>query len=90
MYALRTKDGGALIQYSLTKSTSIMTGTKSCESEFIPVPAGVRWAINKDKVRFKLTVSEVHQYATSVPAAQAPTRAEVIAHDGGATRVVGE
>ncbi|MFE0147070.1 hypothetical protein ACFWY5_08005 [Nonomuraea sp. NPDC059007] len=90
VFALRTKDGGALIQYTLTRTSTTTPATKSAESDGIPVPDDARWAISAAKLRRSLKVSEIHQYATSVPPASAPTRAEVIAHDGGVTRASGD
>lgn len=89
-YALRTEDGGALIQYTLTRTTTMETKTKNAEIDGIPVPDTARWAISATKVRRMLKIFETHQYATVVPAATAPSRAHVIAHDGGITRATGD
>ncbi|MEV0203244.1 hypothetical protein, partial [Nonomuraea sp. NPDC050691] len=91
VYALRTRDGGALIQYSLSRNTT--TTTRTAEKEFIPVPENAQWAISgeeKDKVRRTLKLTETHQYAAVVPPASAPAAARVIAHEGGLTRASGE
>ncbi|MDF2710106.1 MAG: hypothetical protein K0R62_5758 [Nonomuraea muscovyensis] len=88
VYALRTSDGGALIQYSLTRTTT--TTTRTAEKDFIPVPESARWAIGEPVLRRTLRLSETHQYATAVPPSSAPAAARVVAHDGALTRASGE
>ncbi|MEU5865072.1 hypothetical protein ABZ815_28155 [Nonomuraea sp. NPDC047529] len=88
VYALRTSDGGALIQYSLSRNTS--TRTVANNTYIIPVPPEASWAISGSSVRRSLKLTEVHQYATAVPPLTAPAAARVIAHDGALTRASGE
>jgi hypothetical protein len=87
VYGLRTADGGAVIQYALSRTTT--TTTKTAEDDYIPVPPPARWAIESPVVRRTLRLVEVHQYVTAVPPATAPKAAEVIAHDGSLTRATG-
>ncbi|MEV4219933.1 hypothetical protein [Nonomuraea sp. NPDC049725] len=88
VYGLRTADGGALIQYALSRTTT--TTTKTAEDDYIPVPSSARWAISAPVVRRTLRLSEVHQYVTSVPASTTRKAAEVIAHDGSLVRAGGD
>ncbi|MFB4266248.1 hypothetical protein [Nonomuraea sp. GTA35] len=88
VYALRTEDGGALIQYSLSRTTS--TTTKTAEDDYIPVPEQARWAISTPVLRRTLKLIETHQYATAVPPLTTPSAAPVIAHDGVLTRASGQ
>jgi hypothetical protein len=88
VYGLRTVDGGAVIQYSLSRTTT--TTTKTAEDDYIPVPASARWAISAPVVRRNLKITEVHQYVTDVPPSKTPAAAEVIAHDGALTRASGQ
>ncbi|TMR20606.1 hypothetical protein ETD86_18265 [Nonomuraea turkmeniaca] len=88
VYALRTKDGGALIQYSLSRTTT--TTTKTAEDDYIPVPESARWAITTPVLRRTLRLIETHQYATAVPPLSRPSAAAVIAHDGGLTKASGQ
>ncbi|MFI6733982.1 hypothetical protein ACIBI9_13710 [Nonomuraea sp. NPDC050451] len=88
VYALRTKGGGALIQYSLSRTTS--TTTKTAEDDYIPVPEQAQWAITSPVLRRSLKLIETHQYATVVPPLKAPAAAAVIAHDGALTRASGQ
>lgn len=92
IYALRTKDGGALVQYSLTRTTTVTPKTSGEEGVPIPVPERARWVIGEvvRPTRLKpLSVSEVHQFATLVPPVRADHPADVIAHDGGVTKASG-
>ncbi|SDK28394.1 hypothetical protein SAMN05421874_106261 [Nonomuraea maritima] len=88
VYGLRTADGGALIQYSLTRITSTKNMTN--ESYIIPVPEEASWAITSPSVPRSLRLTEVHQYATVVPPLSDPAPAQVIAHDGALTRAAGD
>ncbi len=88
VYGLRTEDGGAVIQYSLSRTTT--TTTKTAEDDYIPVPVTARWAISAPVVRRNLRITEVHQYVTDVPPSKTPAAAEVIAHDGALTRASGQ
>ncbi|WP_162795225.1 hypothetical protein, partial [Nonomuraea lactucae] len=88
VYALRTRDGGALIQYSLSRTTT--TTSRTAEKDFIPVPESARWAIEESVLRRSLKLFETHQYAAAVPPAAAPAAARVIAHSGALTRATGE
>ncbi|MFI7616465.1 hypothetical protein ACIBP6_35095 [Nonomuraea terrae] len=88
VYGLRTEDGGALIQYSLSRTTSTKNVTN--KSYIIPVPEEAAWAISSPSVPRTLRLTEIHQYATTVPPLSAPAPAEVIAHDGALTRATGD
>ncbi|MEV0150852.1 MULTISPECIES: hypothetical protein [unclassified Nonomuraea] len=89
VYALRTRDGGALIQYSLSRNTTTTMRTDE-KGPGIPVPGNAEWAIDTKTVRRTLKLTETHQYATVVPPASAPAAARVIAHEGSLTRASGE
>ncbi|MFI6596138.1 hypothetical protein ACIBHX_07820 [Nonomuraea sp. NPDC050536] len=88
-YALRLRNGGALIQYALTRTTSTIPRTKSAQDDGIPVPQNARWVLKDPSVDNLLKLTETHLYAAVVPPAAAPAPAHVIAHDGALTRVNG-
>ncbi|AQZ66540.1 unnamed protein product [[Actinomadura] parvosata subsp. kistnae] len=88
VYALRTEGGGALIQYSLTRTST--TKNMANKTFKIPVPPQASWAITDPTVRLSLRLTEVHQYASAVPPLTAPAAAQVVAHDGALTRASGE
>ncbi|MEV0233148.1 hypothetical protein [Nonomuraea sp. NPDC050786] len=86
VYALRTKDGGALIQYSLSRTTTTTAMTKSAMDEGVPVPTSAGWLFKEPRQQRTLRLIETHQYAAVVPLLKAPAPAAVIAHDGALTR----
>lgn len=88
VYGLRTADGGALIQYSLSRNTT--TKNMTDESYIIPVPKEASWALTDASVPRSLKLTEIHQYATAVPPLSAPAPAAVIAHDSALTRAIGD
>ncbi|MEV4572660.1 hypothetical protein AB0K16_05320 [Nonomuraea jabiensis] len=90
VYALRTTNGGALIQYSLSRTSTTTAVTKAAEGDGIPVPDLAQWALGQSKMRKTLRLVETHQYATVVPPLKAPAAAPVIAHDGALTRASGQ
>ncbi|MEV4107599.1 hypothetical protein [Nonomuraea sp. NPDC049695] len=90
VYALRTKDGGALIQYSLSRTTTTTAETKAAMDEGVPVPASAAWLFKDSRQRRTLRLIETHQYASVVPSLKAPAPADVIAHDGALTRATGQ
>nr|SBO92498.1 hypothetical protein BN4615_P2012 [Nonomuraea gerenzanensis] len=89
VYALRTQDGGALMQYSLSR-TSTTRNVLDKTYRMIPVPAQASWLISDPTVPLSLKLTEVHQYATTVPPLTAPAAATVIAHDGALTGASGQ
>jgi hypothetical protein len=88
VYSLRTEDGGALIQYSLSRNTT--TKTIANETYKIPVPAAAAWTMpDRPTTPLSLKLTEIHQYAAVVPPLTAPAAARVIAHDGALTGAMG-
>lgn len=86
IYALRTTDGGALILYSLTRTTLRQAKTKAAEG-LVPVPKNVRWAVGNLVVPYMLRVVETQQYVSHVSRKGAAEPAKIIAFDGVVTRV---
>ncbi|MFD1542093.1 hypothetical protein [Nonomuraea guangzhouensis] len=87
VYALRMVDGGALIQYAMTRTTT--TTVETDKADFVPVPEAARWLYHNDKARRFLKTTEINQYATVVPRSGTPTPAAIIAHIGSLTKAVG-
>ncbi|GAA3525608.1 hypothetical protein GCM10022419_000360 [Nonomuraea rosea] len=87
VYALRTKDGGALIQYSLSRNST--TRNMLDTTYKLPVPPEASWAIGDPTVPLSIKLTETHQYATAVPPLTTPKAATVIAHQGALTRAAG-
>ncbi|MFE3453377.1 hypothetical protein ACFXJ8_31070 [Nonomuraea sp. NPDC059194] len=84
VYALRTVDGGALVQYSLLRTTS-MTNVVFV-NPFLPIPPSGRWALARDNYSQTTKVYETQQYIAALPPAAA---ARVIGYDGAITRANG-
>lgn len=92
IYALRTKDGGALIQYSLTR-TSTTTNKADLLGAGIPIPQNIQWLIPEEGGGPKLTAQKsikiirTEQFAATIPPASTTTgQAAVIAYEGALTR----
>ncbi|MFD1931750.1 hypothetical protein ACFSKW_09685 [Nonomuraea mangrovi] len=84
VYALRTVDGGALVQYSLLRTTS-MTNVVFV-NPFLPIPPDGRWALARDSYSHDTKIYETQQYVAALPPAAAAT---VIGYDGAITRANG-
>jgi hypothetical protein len=89
IYALRTSDGGAVILYSLTRTTLWQAKAKSAEG-LVPVPKDVRWAVDGPVVRRKLRIEETQQYVSHVSRRGATEPAKIIGFDGAPTSVSSE
>jgi hypothetical protein len=87
VYTLRAADGGAIIQYSMARTTTLTS--KTADKELIPVPEEARWAIGVPVVHRELRVQETQQYVSVTPPAKSGAATTVIAYDGAITRVSG-
>ncbi|MDH2427882.1 hypothetical protein [Sphaerisporangium sp. TRM90804] len=86
IYALRTDDGGAVILYSLTRTTLRQAKMKHAQG-LVPVPEDVRWAVGAPVVATMLRLVETHQYVSQVSRTGAAEPARVIGFDGAVTGV---
>ncbi|MEV7965183.1 hypothetical protein AB0O34_04285 [Sphaerisporangium sp. NPDC088356] len=86
IYALRTTDGGAVILYSLTRTTLRQAKIKHADG-LVPVPKDVRWAVGSVVVPNMLRVIETQQYVSHVSRRGAAEPAKIIGFDGAATGV---
>ncbi len=86
IYALRTTDGGAVILYSLTRTTLRQAKIKHADG-LVPVPKEVRWAVGSVVVPNMLRVVETQQYVSHVSRRGAAEPAKIIGFDGAATGV---
>ncbi|MFI6320344.1 hypothetical protein ACIBG8_22615 [Nonomuraea sp. NPDC050556] len=93
IYALRTTDGGALVQYSLTR-TSTTTNDVDPKGPGVPIPEAIQRLLPperagepKQTAQHQLKVFETQQYTASIPPASSATgQAAVLAHDSAITR----
>jgi hypothetical protein len=93
LYALATADGGALVLYSLVRSTVILRTAKQQQIQIPPAFAPMLYAAGRVLIRSELDTGETYQYAAYVPASQPagkpPGLLRVIAADGGPTSAGG-
>jgi hypothetical protein len=88
VFALRARDGGALILYTLirTSTWSPDPGMKCAEGRPVAIPAGARWAITNPVIREKRQIQETQQYVGAVPPRESAAPADVIGFDGLVTK----
>ncbi|WP_344947262.1 hypothetical protein [Sphaerisporangium flaviroseum] len=86
IYALRTTDGGAVVLYSLRRTTLREAKAKQATG-LVPVPKNVRWAVNGVVVPRMLRLVETQQYVGHVPRKGAAEPATIIGFDGITTGV---
>jgi hypothetical protein len=82
VYALRTPDGGAVILYSLNRTTTWAPKLKCGEGKRLEIPAGARWMLKNPVVLKERRIVETQQYVSVVPAKNAGPTARIIAYDG--------
>ncbi|SDG63663.1 hypothetical protein SAMN05421505_10668 [Sinosporangium album] len=98
VYALRTEDGGAMVQYGLTRTSTWDAQTYSSEVAPKPIPESMLWATEpaaeldepseRDAPTYRDTLRavETHQYVSAVPPQGSKALATVLAYDGGLVR----
>ncbi|MEV7005775.1 hypothetical protein [Streptosporangium sp. NPDC051022] len=83
--ALRTVDGGAMIMYSLTRTTTVTAKIEPCA--YIRVPPNVERLASATTARKELRTVETQLYVSTVPAKNSRRAARVIGYLGGVTKV---
>jgi hypothetical protein len=86
VHALRTADGGALVIYSLIRTTTQTIKLWPCGSDFM-IPPNLAKMISDDFVRKELRTVETQLYVSTVPAKNSGRPAKVIGYLGGVTKV---
>ena len=86
VYALRREDGGALILYSLNRTTTWHPVLKCGEGRRLEIPEGARWLLSDPVILAERRIIETQQYVSVVPAKDAGTPADVIGYDGVITK----
>ncbi|GAA0404071.1 lipoprotein [Microbispora corallina] len=86
VFALRTDDGGALVLYTLTRTSSWSTdqGLKCGEGRPVPIPAAASWLLGKDDVHIeqRRQIVETQQYVGEVPSKASTAPARIIGYEG--------
>ncbi len=94
LYALATSDGGALVLYSLVRSTVVLTRAhQQRQIQIPPAFAPILYAAGRVIIQSELDTGETYQYAAYVPpdqpAGKPAAQLRVIAADGGPTSASG-
>lgn len=86
VHALRTADGGALVLYSLIRTTTRTIKITPCGSDAQVPPEA--WKLTKERLILKeLRMVETQLYVSTVPARNSGRPAKVIGYLGGLTKV---
>ncbi|HEY9524610.1 MAG TPA: hypothetical protein VIR33_15330, partial [Thermopolyspora sp.] len=86
VFALRTPAGGALIMYSLARTTTWTPVLKCGEGRRLAIPKGARWLLDDPVVLKQRRIVETQQYVSVVPAKNSGTTARVIGYSGMITK----
>ncbi|GAT65233.1 lipoprotein [Planomonospora sphaerica] len=86
VHALRTGDGGALVMYSLVRTTTRTIKVDPC-APYIAVPRQARGLTTEPYARKELRTVETQQYVSVVPAKESGEPARVVGYLGGITKV---
>lgn len=87
VHALRTADGGALVVYSLIRTTTRSVKVEPCASD-ARIPPDAQKLTTERFIREELRTVETQQYVSTVPAKDSGRPAKVIGYLGGLTKVV--
>ena len=71
VYALRREDGGALIFYSLNRTTTWHPVLKCGEGRRLEIPEGARWLLTDPTILAERRIVETQHYVSVVPAKNA-------------------
>ncbi|MFF4124237.1 hypothetical protein ACFYYP_11985 [Microbispora rosea] len=88
IFALRTRDGGAMMLYTLVRTSSwtpTPQGLKCGEGRPVAVPAEARWLLSPTKslfIRQKRQIVETQQYVSAVPPKASTAPAHVVGYEG--------
>ncbi len=87
VHALRTADGGALVVYSLIRTTTRSVKIDPCASD-ARIPPDARKLTTESFIREELRTVETQLYVSTVPAKDSGRPARVIGYLGGLTKVI--
>ncbi|MEV7807217.1 hypothetical protein AB0O28_30160 [Microbispora sp. NPDC088329] len=88
IFALRTSDGGAMMLYTLVRTSSWTPspqGLKCGEGRPVTVPAAARWLLSSTKdlfIRQKRQIVETQQYVSAVPPKASTAPAHIVGYEG--------
>ncbi|MFG1823283.1 hypothetical protein ACGFIJ_12415 [Microbispora bryophytorum] len=88
IFALRARDGGAMMLYTLIRTSSWTPspqGLKCGEGRPVALPAAARWLLSPTKdlfIRQKRQIIETQQYVSAVPPKASTAPAHVVGYEG--------
>lgn len=89
IYALRTADGGALVFYTLVRTSTWSTdpGLKCGKGRPVAIPREARWLLSTKDMQIygKRRIQETQQYVTAVPPKTSTAPVHVIGYEGAVT-----
>ncbi|WP_204012203.1 hypothetical protein [Sphaerimonospora thailandensis] len=89
IYAMRTADGGALVFYTLVRTSTWSTdpGLKCGKGRPVAIPRDARWLLTAKDVQIstKRHIQETQQYVTAVPPKTSTAPVHVIGYEGAVT-----
>ncbi|WP_214107636.1 hypothetical protein [Acrocarpospora catenulata] len=85
VFAIRTADGGGLLLYSLTRTTT-WTPEGTAQGMHMEIPEAARWTIFTEVIIKERRILETQQYVSRVPPRDSTAPAAIIGYDGLVTR----
>ncbi|GLW95972.1 hypothetical protein [Microtetraspora sp. NBRC 16547] len=86
VFALRTKDGGGLVLYTLLRTSKWSPVLNCGYGRPLAIPKDARWDLSNPVVRRERRIVETQQYASAVPPKSSTAPAHVIGYDGLVTK----
>ncbi|GIH22129.1 hypothetical protein Aph01nite_04390 [Acrocarpospora phusangensis] len=86
VYAVRTDDGGGLVLYSLTRTTTWTAKVENAQGGHLEVPEEARWALLSAVIVKERRILETQQYVGFIPPKDSSAPAEVVGYDGLVTK----
>jgi hypothetical protein len=86
VYAVRTSDGGGLVLYSLTRTTTWTAKVENAQGGHLEIPEEARWALLSAVIIKERRILETQQYVGFIPPKDSRAPAEVVGYDGLVTR----
>ncbi|GII33112.1 hypothetical protein [Planotetraspora mira] len=85
-FALRTGDGGALMFYTLIRTSTWTPELEFAKGRPVPIPPAARWTLQNPAIWDERRIEETQQYVSAVPPKTSTAPARVIAYDSFVTR----
>ncbi|MCT9928886.1 hypothetical protein N5079_01490 [Planotetraspora sp. A-T 1434] len=82
VFALRTEDGGALVYYTLIRTSTWTPILMYAKCRPIVIPPQARWLLKVSKICNERRIQETQQYVGAVPPKTSTAPAHVIGYDG--------